>query len=732
MKKRANAEKTPESKKDVEDILRKYENKLKSQISTFSSKPEKVNYSREYLKFKQEMAPEISRYERWCKSIGSIIRLKVSEKDRAEVQRNLEIAHLDLEPWQPLTFGVMSFLIVFFAGVLISLAVVLIRGSFEAFPFLFFTLTIIFSFFLFYFMRKFPDRLANKWRLKASSQMVPAILYVVVYMRHTPNLERAIAFASENLQYPLALDFKKVFYNVQIGKFSTIKASLDHYLETWRDYSVEFIEAFHLIESSLYEPDNSRRILTLEKSLNVVHEGVYDKMLRFTHEVKSPLTNVYMLGVILPTLGLALLPLASAMLGGLLTWIHVLILFNLIIPFAVFYLTDKIVFLRPGGHGETSLLEKNPLYYKYRTKKPYFKAFLIVLPLLLLGFLPFIFQYTPFPELVGLQKDYTFSQLGLGFFGDQQFFGFMETSSGIKGPFGMGALILSMFVPLGIALFFSVASKLRTKELILEREKTNQLELEFNNSLFQIGNRMGNGVPSELAFGKVAESSKGLKTEDFFRRVDYNIRQMGMGVKKAIFDPKRGALIYYPSELIATSMRILVESAKKGLKIAAISMMSISEYVKNMNKITSRLKDMLAEIVSDMKSNMSFLAPLLSGVVVGLAAMITTILTRLNISEIQGGETLAAGNLGALLNIFDVGTMIPPYFLQIIIGIYLIQIIFILTRTLVTIDAGEDKLQTLNKTGKNFYSGILLYFFTAFFATLALFILTGFVLGNLI
>ncbi len=166
--------------------------------------------------------------------------------------------------------------------------------------------------------------------------MVPALLYVVVYMRHTSNLEKAIAFASEHLQYPLALDFKKIFYEVSIGKFSSIKESLDNYLGTWRDYSVEFIEAFHLIESSLFEPDNTRRIATLEKALQVVLEGVYDKMLKFTHSVRSPLTNVYMLGVVLPTLGLALLPLASAMLGGMLNWIHVVILFNMIIPFLFF------------------------------------------------------------------------------------------------------------------------------------------------------------------------------------------------------------------------------------------------------------------------------------------------------------------------------------------------------------------------------------------------------------
>jgi len=253
--------------------------------------------------------------------------------------------------------------------------------------------------------------------------------------------------------------------------------------------------------------------------------------------------------------------------------------------------------LRPGGYGETDLLERNPLYSKYKNRKPYFTAFLICLPFFIIGFLPLIFQYTPIPEMLGLQKDYFFSELGLGIFGDEKIFDFKSVESGFAGPFGVGALILSMFIPLGLALFFSTAYENKTKEMIKERKKTRQLEKEFNNSLFQLGNRMENGMPPELVFGRVAESSKGLITEDFLRRVNYNIRQMGMSAEKAIFEPRRGAINYYPSELIATSMRVLIESSKKGLKIAAMSLKSISEYVKNIQKITNRLKDMLAEII---------------------------------------------------------------------------------------------------------------------------------------
>ncbi len=726
------SKKRPNRKADVKDILDKYGKKIENQMNTsrpVRKKDIKKSYSKEYTLFKEEMAPQWSRYEKWCHSLGKIIKVNASEKDKKEIQRNLEIAHLDVEPWQSLSLSIIVFLIIFLLGIFSSIGVFLITDSF---PVLFFLLTVSMSLFLFYYMKNYPKRLANKWRLKASSQMVPAILYIVVHMRHTPNLEKAISFASQHLEYPLSLDLKKVFYNVEVGKFSTIKESLENYLQGWRDYSQEFIESFNLIESSLFEPDESRRIATLERSLQVILDGVYDKMLKFVHDIKSPIQSTYMLGTTLPVLGLALLPLASIMVGDFLKTGHVFFLYNLLIPFIAFFLMSKYMMMRPGGHGETNLLERNPLYSEYKKNDHYFKSFLICLPLFILGFLPFIFQYTPLPEILNLSRDFTFSQIGMNFFGDVKFFGFVQEGGETYGPFGIGSLILGMFIPLGMALFFSLAYKGKTKDLIKERENTNKLESEFKNSLFQLGNRIGNGDPPEVVFGKVARSSKGLNSADFFKRVDYNIRQMGMNVERAIFDKNRGAINHYPSDLISTSMRILVEASKKGLKIAAVSLMSISQYVKNIQKITARLRDMLAEIISDMKSNMTFLAPLLSGVVVGLAMMISSILGKIaGFEELGGSAEIGLGGVEEIMGVFSQNVMIPPYFLQVAIGIYLIQIIFILTDTLVTIDSGEDRLEKTNQTGKNLVKGISLYTVVALISTIALFILSSVVLGNL-
>lgn len=715
----------------TEDILKKYGRKIEKQIKQSPASGSKT-YSREYVKFKQEMLPEVTRYKSWADTLGNIIKIKIPDKDKKRVEKDLEVAHVDVSPTQAMTLAVVSMLLIFLGMILISVISFLITGNF---PLLFILLGMMVSVFVYYYAYTMPRRLANAWRLKASSQMVPAILYLVVYMKHTSNLERAVDFASQHLEGPLSLDFRKIFYDVELGKFSSIKQSLDNYLESWRNYAPEFVESFHLIESSLYEPSDSQRVQTLEKALQIILDGVYDKMLRYSREIRSPLTNLYMLGIILPTLGLALLPLASTLLGGLISWQHVFIIFNIIIPFFVFYMVSEVLLKRPGGHGETSVLELNPNYDKFISKKPWTTAFLIAFPLLILGLLPFIFQIGFLTDTIGLQSDYTFQEIGMGFLGETKIFDFKELGGSKVGPFGPLAVLLSLLIPISIALFFSISYKAKTKELIKARNKTRDLEREFTNSLFQLGNRLGDGTPAEIAFSKVAASTKGQKTEHFFSLVNQNIQQFGMSVEQAIFNPKRGAIIYYPSALISTSMKILVESVKKGLQVAARSLMSISDYVKNIQKINERLRDLLAEVVSDMRSNMTFLAPLLAGIIVGLATMITAILNTLSklTAGGSGGTELAGfGSIGNITEIFNLETMIPPYFIQASVGIYIIEIIFILTSALVTVDSGKDTLQEKNQLAKNLRRGILLYAITAILSILALTILANIALGGAI
>ena len=112
--------------------------------------------------------------------------------------------------------------------------------------------------------------------------------------------------------------------------------------------------------------------------------------------------------------------------------------------------------------------------------------------------------------------------------------------------------------------------------------------------------------------------------------------------------------------------------------------------------------------------------------------MITSILGKLYLAQKLGSSDFSGiGNLDSILNIFQISKMVPPYYLQIAIGIYIVEIIFILTGALVTINSGYDKLEETYSTGRNLKRGILLYLVVALLAILGLFILSSVVLGGL-
>ena len=178
--------------------------------------------------------------------------------------------------------------------------------------------------------------------------MVLSVFYIVTYMRHTSNLENAIDFAAEHLPPPLSLDFKKIIWNVETQRYSSIKESLDAYLETWKKYNIEFVESVHLIESSLYENSESRRLNSLEKSLTLILDETYEKMLHYAHNLQGPLTMLNMLGIVLPILGLVILPLVVSFMEQV-RWYHLMLLYNIALPIGVFYMSRAVLSTRPTG-----------------------------------------------------------------------------------------------------------------------------------------------------------------------------------------------------------------------------------------------------------------------------------------------------------------------------------------------------------------------------------------------
>ncbi len=691
------------AEKNVDDVIKKYERKLEDDYGeNYVENYEPGFIGKEYDLFRREVLENnVTNYEKWCDIAERILKVSPSQKDLPELQRSVETAHLNITPSSAASLGALGGIFFILLG-LVILGVSYAFGSVS----LFFPLFLIVSgAVVIKPLSKMPIYLASRWRIEASNQMVLCILYIVMYMRHTSNLEHAVKFAAEHVGSPLNLDLKKVFWDIETERFFSIKESLDNYLENWRPYNLEFVEAFHLIEGSLYEPSEERRVALLDKSLEVMLEGTYNKMLHYAHNMKGPITLLYMLGVILPILGLVIFPLIGSFMGGVVKWYHLAMLYNIILPVILVFMGNNMLAKRPTGYGESEILKTNPEFKVYEEWVVNDK----VIPIspkvisIFLGSVIGVFGLLPL-IIPLLSPGYDLEIPGFGSFLDYK-------SSGI-GPYGVGAMLLGMLLPVGIAIGVSLYYGIKTKRLIGIKKQVDDLEEEFSGAVFQLGNRIGDGIPSEIAFGEVAETMGETSTGKFFSAVDRNIRKLGYGMYKAIFDSRVGAILLFPSNLIQSTMKVLVESAKKGPLVVSSSLITISKYVDRIKQVNERLKDLLADILSSMVSQINFLTPLIAGIVVGVGSMVTTIINKLS-TAFQSIGTIGEGvpsNLSTLASIMRIEDAIPGYYFQLIVGIYVLQITIILTILSTSIERGMDKTTTRYRIGKNVKRSMSLYF----------------------
>ena len=688
-------------KEEYRDLLNKYKSKIAQELGGNLEESVKPP-TKDYENFRKEIIPaRLTTYEKLCNAADRFLKLKPDAKKRIILQEAIDGAHLNITPAGCTSLGILGPMVFITVGSLISFA--LLNSMFFVAIVLFMGLIIIKP------LSDLPIYIANYNRLKASNQMVLCIFYVVTYMRHTSNLENAIQFASEHLSPPLSLDLRKIIWDVETERYESLKESLDSYLNSWRKYNTEFIESFHLISSSLFEGEETRRLEALDKSLDVILEETYEKMLHYAHDLKSPITMLHMLGVILPILGLVILPLVVSFMDGL-SWLHLLFLYNIIIPIAVYAIGRSILTKRPTGYGDTDISEDNPDYKKY-------KSFLITLGSIEIKISPLIISVIIFSVLflIGLSPillhivnpsfDFPAEDNAPYYLLQYQ----QDDNGNVVGPFGIGASILSLAVTLSFGLSVGIYYKIRSKNLIKIREQTKKLEEEFASALFQLGNRLGDNIPAEMAFGRVAEYTQDSASGKFFKLVSINIQKLGMSVQRAIFDPKYGAMRYFPSKVIESSMKVLIQSVKKGPKIAAQSLNNIARYIKEIHRVNERLKDLMADIVSSMNSQIKFLSPAISGIVVGITSMITMILARLatQMKELTSKGGGVSGAPSDIATIFGLG--IPTYFFQVVVGLYVVQIIYILTILANGIENGSDKLNERYQLGKNLINSTILY-----------------------
>lgn len=662
-------------------------------------------YSREYKEYREEEKKhkELSRFEKLCLKSSEILNLKAGDSMQEKLSPALGLLGWEITPGMVFSAAVatsfsmfmlwaMLFMVNIFVGTIIPISIMLVAGL----------VSLLSGVYVFYK----PVYDAKNKVIRSSGEMILSILYMVIYLRSSPNIEGALRFAGLNLEGPISDDLKGILWDVEVGEYENIEKALENYTRKWKDYNDDFLEALQLLKAAVNEPNKDRRETLLQDSIDRILDGTQEKMKHYAQGLKTPVMILNAMGAMLPVLGMIMLPLISIFMGSTITITHLFLLFNVMLPLFLYWFMQRILSSRPPTVSSKPTSKDNlPTRGKYKLDSLGFEipTWPIGLMIFLVIGLYGIVGYINFPHVYPVDAE-LLQELSVP--------GFLGTSDAVS-PIAM--LLRSLSLTTGAGLGIGIALVLGHKKRKEAEENLRRIERQFPTALFQLGNKISGGTPIELALEEAAESTSDLEISALFRESSKNIRKMGMTFEKAVFDESYGALRHFPSQMIHTVMKAILKSSDKGTKMASMAMVTISNYLENIHKTQERLNDLMEETTNTILMLAYLLAPIISGIAVGMSQTIITAMYELSgsftdIEEELGSSQAAAGGAGDFTGILgNLDTAIPPEILQFVVGIYLIQLLFILGTFYMKITEGENKTYRNLFIGKILISGMIFY-----------------------
>jgi len=496
-----------------------------------------------------------------------------------------------------------------------------------------------------------------------------------IAMKVVPNIEYAVKFAASNLSGPLSKDLKKLLWDVYVGKFNSVMEALDPFMEKWKRESEEFTKSIYLIKTSFFE-SGQKRDKMLNEAMNLILRGTKERMTGYARDLKSPITVLNALGILLPILGLIFFPIMSLFMPEILRPSFIILGYNIILPITVYWMMKNYLEKRPATFHQPDL-SMHPKFIKEKWTDIMLACSTII---------PAVIIATSFYQITLETEMFSFSSLVYSLI--------------ITSAFSGGIIIYAILTTL---------NKLKIRQEIV------QIESELGDVLFQLGNQLTRGMPIENALKEILPKVKELKISKMFDTILYNMENFGMTFSKAVFDKDSGAIRQYPSTLIAAVMHAVTEIAKGGMKALSDTMLVISTYLKDMHAVELELEDTLSEVTSTMEMQSLLLAPLSAGIVVSMTAMVSQMLYSLKgaidrmYDNLAGYGPLGTMGGGILDSIVKINEMMPIYQFQLIVGFYMIEIVALIAIFLSIIKFGGDMTLRKFTLGKMLLYGIVIY-----------------------
>jgi Flp pilus assembly protein TadB len=561
--------------------------------------------------------------------------------NREKFYRATVLLGLDVEPHEVDALSLMCAVVGFVAGGISSWSVLIAIGmdSYDSLPFAF-SVAALAAVAAYALASHYPVAMARRMKLLSLGKSPETICYMVMSLNLVPSLERAVHFAAEHSEEPLASALRKVLWKVETRESASVDESFMDFAEEWSGDGEELKMALFSVRGAVSEKTKEGRTRVLEKASESALSGARRRIEEFASGLSGPTTILFALGILLPLVVGSMLPMmaigtldvgsfeSGLQMGGdpMTTAVAAALLMDVAFPALAFAYAFTILGRRPGTSSppevptpSTGMLAPTMLF------------FLFMIPAALL-----------------------FSVGSEG-----------NTLAGVT--FGLGAVSISCG-------YWLVSTAAASRAY---RKKIRAMESEFPDALFQLGRRIAEGIPLEAAFPAIGERMRGSEIGGLFVKIGAAIKTSGLSPERALFDDELGVLRDVGSRTVRASLRSVVAASEMDPQTAGKMMMDFSGYLRDLQKTAHDVKMQLAGVSENMRNTAALFAPLVMGVTVGLFALLS--------------RTFA-----------DVGDgvgMMPLWMFAAIVGIYLMQMVIVISHFCSRLLHGEDGVELKWRAG---------------------------------
>jgi len=508
-----------------------------------------------------------------------------------------------------------------------------------------------------------------------NEEMLRAILRISTFISMDSSMEYAWIDTTSHLHGTLRLQFEKISRELQTKEKVTLGSALEEFVDTWNSINPSFVKSLRLLQTAMNSPKQDREGIINEVIETLIFNYTSTGK-RFAEKLAHDANKLISVAVLFPVLSLMLLPLLSIFMTDLVN--PAILAFIYCVLFPVVTLMMALNFSSARIQVDTVRIEDSP-FYKKTPRMVYYIAIAIVV-------------FLAIPTIVHL------STID------------MSTPALANREYSLGAVVVCWLVSLGIVIATYLFTYIFTKRNEKLWNDIYSIEQDLPHLLQSISTYLTLNISMENILPEIVDDYKkfGFHNHPVVKIFSTFITKL-YTTKESLEDLARNLMPKLcPSKKVTNILNQIISFNNISTKSSSRAAKMVREQTLSLYKLDDYMKTLLSDTSALINVTSTMLAPLLCASSVIMSLVIVKSLSFITSQLESMFSTLGSSGIADSLNFVDVTNIVPPTVLEVIVAIYLIEIILVLSIFATSVNIGNDRFQMLKTINSNMM-GFVIY-----------------------